>query len=76
MVVLVLDPRQHLVVCDRAFDELDPRVVRYVLTLGREQVIDHEHACRIAGQQLTDQVGADEPPSPDDQRDCPPELGH
>ena len=76
VVELVVEPREHGVVGDRALDELDARVVRDVLPLGREQVVDDEHARGVAREQLADEVAADEPRAADDQGAGAAERGH
>jgi hypothetical protein len=76
VVELVPELREHGVVCDRALDELDPAVVRHVLALGREQVVDHEHTRGVAGEQLARQVASNEAGPADDEGRRPCDLGH
>ena len=44
VVELVVEPGEHVVVGDRALDELDARIVGHVLALRREQVVDDDDA--------------------------------
>ena len=44
-------PARIRVVGDRSFDQLDPRVLRQVLSLCREQVVDDQDSVRLELQQ-------------------------
>jgi hypothetical protein len=75
-VVLVVELREHGVVGDRALDERDAWVVRHVLALRGEEVVHHEHATRVAREQLAGEVATDEPGAADDEGAGPAELAH
>jgi hypothetical protein len=59
--------RQHVVVVDRRFDESHSGVVRKVLSLRAEQVVDHEHLARRARQQGAHEIGANKAGAPHDE---------
>jgi hypothetical protein len=70
--------REDLVVVDRALHEAHASVVREVLALGGQEVVDDDDLDRAARKERPDQVGADEAGPADDEDPVPPQrvLAH
>jgi hypothetical protein len=66
-VEVVVHPIEDSRIGDRSLDEFDTVIDRDVLALGREQVVDDDQLANLLRQQPTDEVGADEAGSTDDQ---------